>query len=100
MIRHGKDVAAILQVPPADWTERLVTFAAVLRHRGETRATFTSPPSAALFKIHLCQPLAGQRARPGRPSFRIPAYLQDLWKGSPQQPHRPRDLRMRSVPET
>jgi hypothetical protein len=35
------------------------------------------------FKIHYVNRLLVSERGPGRPSFRIPAYLQDLWKGSP-----------------
>jgi hypothetical protein len=84
----GKDVAAILAVPPADWTERLVAFAGGLADIAGGIAGHHQLAAQALraFKVHYVNRLLVSERGPGRPSFRIPAYLQDLWKETPATP--------------
>ena len=77
----GKDVAAILDVPPANWTVVLVRLAGDLADLAGDVARHHHFAAAALrkLKIHYLNRLIASERGPGRPSFRIPSYLQDLW---------------------
>jgi hypothetical protein len=78
----GRDVAALLDIPHADWVTRFMTFGAKLPHPLEDLANEDAVVSAVMrhLKMGYLELLLKVERGPGRPAFRIPAHLPDLWR--------------------
>ena len=79
----GRDIAAILAVPSADWSRSLVVLAGELAGLGGELAGEDVHVGTALraLRMHYIDLLLQCERGPGRPAFRIPQRLRDLWSG-------------------
>jgi hypothetical protein len=78
----GQNVADMLWLPRADWTTLLVEAAGALGNLAGLAALQESHLTAMLrhFKLQYIQRLLKVERGPGRPAFRIPTRLQEIWQ--------------------